>query len=127
MRANYVVVFLLGMGLLLVSSPALVAHHSLTAEFDSSKPVEFDGVVKKVDWMNPHIYTQVETKGPDGKMVVYRIEGSAPNALYRNGWRPDSLKIGDSVHVKGIRAKSPTSMNIGQAQITSADGKPIFR
>ena len=126
MRVKYFGAFLMGMGLFLVSSPAVVAHHSLTAEFDTTKPIEFDGVVKKIDWMNPHIYTQVETKGPDGKTIVYRIEGSAPNALYRNGWRPDSLKPGDAVHVTGIRAKSPTSMNIGRAQITTADGKRVF-
>ena len=126
MRVSKLIVWLLGVGVLLSLSPALMAHHSVTAEFDLSKPIEFDGVVKKVEWMNPHIYTQVETKGPNGEMVTYRVEGSAPNSLFRAGWRPDSLKPGDPVHVKGNRAKNPTSMNIGQAQITTADGKRVF-
>jgi hypothetical protein len=102
------------------------AHHSTAAEFDNSKPITFTGVVKKVQWMNPHIYTLVETKGADGKPVVYRIEGGPPNALFRLGWRMDSLHIGDTVTVSGLRAKNDASLNIGQAKITTADGKKIF-
>jgi hypothetical protein len=102
------------------------AHHSTAAEFDNSKPITFTGVVKKVQWMNPHIYTLVETKGADGTPVVYRIEGGPPNALFRLGWRMDSLHIGDTVTVSGLRAKNDASPNIGQAKITTADGKKIF-
>ena len=32
------------------------AHHSVSAEFDNDKPLEFKGgVVKAVEWTNPHI------------------------------------------------------------------------
>lgn len=102
------------------------AHHSTAAEFDKEKPITFTGTVKKVQWMNPHIYTLVETQDAAGKPVVYRIEGGPPNALYRLGWRMDSLKIGDTVTVSGVRAKNPASMNVGQARITAADGHKIF-
>ena len=37
-----------------------------TIEFDTSKPITFTGTVQKVEWMNPHIYTHIETKGADG-------------------------------------------------------------
>jgi hypothetical protein len=102
------------------------AHHSTAAEFDNSKPITFTGVVKKVQWMNPHIYTLIETQDADGKPVVYRIEGGPPNALFRQGWRMDSLHIGDTVTVSGLRAKNEASLNIGQAKITTADGKRVF-
>ena len=104
----------------------LAAHHSTAAEFDKEKPITFSGTVKKIQWMNPHIYTLVETKGADGKPVVYRVEGGPPNALYRQGWRMDTLKVGDTITVSGLRAKNDASMNVGQARIKSADGKPIF-
>jgi hypothetical protein len=104
----------------------VAAHHSISAEFDLSKPVKFTGTIKKVDWTNPHIYTHVEVKEADGKTTVYRVEGGPPNALFRQGWRKDTLKIGETVSVTGIRAKNPDSMNIGQASITTADGRRVF-
>ena len=116
---------LVAVGALLAAVPAL-AHHSVSAEFDTSKPIEFTGTVKKVEWTNPHIYTDVEAKSPEGKVVVYRVEGGAPNALYRSGWRKDTLKVGEAVSVKGIRAKREDSTNIGNATITTADGKRMF-
>jgi len=36
------------------------------------------------------------------------------------------VKAGDTVSVSGVRAKIPTSTNIGVATITTADGKRIF-
>ncbi len=102
------------------------AHHSTAAEFDKQKPITFTGMVKKIQWMNPHIYTLIETKGTDGKPVVYRVEGGPPNALYRQGWRMDTLKIGDMVTVSGHRAKNEVSLNVGDATITTADGKRVF-
>jgi hypothetical protein len=116
---------LFGAAFLLAAVPVF-AHHSIVAEFDPNQPITFKGAVKKIEWTNPHIYTSVETTDADGKTVVYRVEGGPPNALYRQGWRKDSLKIGDVVTVSGIRAKSATSFNVGQATITMPDGRKIF-
>jgi hypothetical protein len=107
-------------------SGVAAAHHSTAAEFDKQKPITFTGTIKKVDWMNPHIYTHVEVKGADGKAVVYKVEGNPPNALFRQGWRKDSLKIGETVTVSGLRAKNEASMNIGQATITNGQGTHVY-
>ena len=117
-------VWALAVAALAVTVP-VAAHHSISAEFDLNKPVKFSGTIKKVDWANPHIYTHVETT-ESGKTIVYKVEGGPPNALYRQGWRKDTLKVGDTVSVTGIRAKNPTSMNVGQATITTADGRRVF-
>jgi len=116
----------LGVGLVAAAVP-VIAHHSVSAEFDTTKTVTFTGKVKEVNWGNPHIYTSVETTDPDsGKPTTFRVEGGAPNALFRNGWRKDTLKIGETVKVTGNRAKNPESTNIGQATILNEAGKRVF-
>jgi hypothetical protein len=118
-------VSILSLGLLSAAVPAL-SHHAVSAEFDRTKPIKFTGTVKRVDWMNPHIYTHIEAKDESGKTVVYEVEGGAPNSLFRNGWRPDSLKVGETVNVTAIRAKSAQSFRVGSATITKADGTRVF-
>jgi Family of unknown function (DUF6152) len=125
MKRNYVIVFSLCVALFTAAIPAL-AHHAISAEFDTAKPIKFEGTVKSVDWMNPHIYVNIESK-ENGKTVLYSVEGGPPNALFRQGWRPDSLKVGDHVQVSGVRAKKPESNRIGQAQITMPDGRVFAR
>ena len=126
MARNFVGVSVLGFALVTAAVPA-VAHHAVSAEFDRNKPVSFTGTVKQVEWMNPHIYTDIEAKDPaSGKTVVFQVEGGAPNSLYRSGWRPDTLKIGETVSVTGSRAKSETSFRVGNATITKADGTRVF-
>ena len=44
------------------------AHHAFAAEFDASKPVKFEkAVVKKMEWVNPHVWIHIEVPLADGK------------------------------------------------------------
>jgi len=122
MKRNRVIALLMGAGLLL-SSVALMAHHSVSAEFDTNKKVTFTGTVKKIDWMNPHIYTHVEVKEPNGSVIVYKVEGGAPNSLYRQGIRPEQLPAGTVVTCTNCsRSKSEGSMNVN-GRLTLQDGR----
>jgi hypothetical protein len=125
MKRNLLGVAVLGFGLLSAAVPVF-AHHAVSAEFDRNKPITFTGTVKEVEWMNPHIYTKIESKDASGKAVVYEVEGGAPNALFRQGWRPTTLKPGEVVTVTGQRAKSESSFRVGSASITKADGTKVF-
>ena len=125
MNRNRLIAIVLAVGLLLVSA-TIVAHHSVSAEFDATNRITFTGTVKRVDWGSPHIYIHVETKGSDGKLVVYKVEGGAPNPLYRSGVRPDSLKIGTIVTCTNCsRSKNPDSPNVN-GRLTLQDGRPFL-
>lgn len=125
MSRGLLITFILGVGIIFTAGMA-AGHHSLSAEFDSDQPIEFTGKVVKIDWLNPHTYTHVAVAQEDGTTVEYKVEGGPPNALYRSGWRKDSLAIGEEVTVTGIRARNPESTNVGNAQITNAAGERVF-
>jgi hypothetical protein len=117
-------VLVAGLGLLAASLP-LVAHHSFAAEFDSSKPVSLEGVVTKIDWMNPHIWLYVDTKDESGAAAHWQCEGGPPNALTRQGWSKDSLKTGDQVTIDGFRAKDGTN-TCNARSVKLPNGKSVF-
>jgi len=110
---------------LLMAAVPVMAHHSFAAEYDSTKPIEFKGTVTKVEWANPHIYYYVDVKDKDGKVVNYAVEGGTPGQLYRQGWKKDSLKVGDNVTVSGFRAKDGSN-HINGRKVTLPDGKRVF-
>ena len=111
---------------LLFAANPLRAHHSEAAEYDATKPVRVSGVVKKVEWTNPHIWFYVEGKDEvSGLQAVWGFSGAAPNGLRRRGITKDTLKVGDAVKVQGIRAKDG-SPNAASRGVTFSDGRQVF-
>jgi len=117
--------FILGLlGLFLSVAPS-TAHHSFAAQYDRTKAVTLKGTVTKVEWMNPHIYFYLDVKDATARVTNWAVEGGAPSMLYRNGWRVDSLKVGDAVTVEGWLAKDGSNL-ANMRTATLADGKTVF-
>jgi Family of unknown function (DUF6152) len=124
MRRRALRLSIVALGLAAAVCP-LLAHHSFAAEYDDKKPTKLIGTVTKVEWMNPHIYYYVDVKGSDGKVTNYAVEGGTPGSLYRQGWRKDSLKVGDTVTVEGFLAKNGSNTVNGR-KVLLPDGRRVF-
>jgi hypothetical protein len=105
-------------------SPAL-AHHAFAAEFDAKKPVHLEGVLTKVELINPHAWIHIEVKGPDGKVTSWMIEAGSPNVLLRRGFTKTTVAPGTSVVVDGYQSKDG-SMRANGRDITLPDGRKLF-
>jgi Family of unknown function (DUF6152) len=110
---------------ILASSVALFAHHAFSAEYDAAKPVKITGTVKKVEWMNPHIWFYVDVKDESGKVTTWGFSGGPPGMLMRRGITRDVLKVGDVIKVEGFRAKDGSN-NASGGNVTFADGRKVF-
>ena len=110
----------------LVLAPVLVqAHHSFAAQYDSTRQVTLQGTISKVEWMNPHVYFYVDVPDEAGKVVNWAVEGGAPNVLYREGWKPTSLKAGDRVTILGSLARDG-SKQVNALSFKLPDGRCVF-
>lgn len=92
--------FLIACAALLAPAIPVSAHHALSAQYNTARPITVKGTVKKVAWMNPHAHLYVYTK--DGVSVVmnWDLEMASPNLLFLNGWKIDSFRPGDRVSVE---------------------------
>lgn len=84
--------------LALLTAQVCLAHHSF-ATFDQTKQMTLVGVIKEVQWTNPHIWVQLLVKDPSGRAVEWSIEGGSPNALSRQGWKRSSMHAGDAAEI----------------------------
>jgi hypothetical protein len=106
-------------------SASVAAHHSFAAEFDDTKPVKMTGVIKKVEWTNPHIWFYLDVKNPDGTVTTWGFAGGAPGQLMRRGIVKDQLKLGETVVVEGFRAKDGSN-NASGGRVTFPDGRNVL-
>jgi len=109
----------------LLLSSTLDAHPSFSAQYDSSKPVEMRGTVTKVEWTNPHARVYIDVRDDKGQTANWNFEMASPNILVRNGWKQNTVKIGDQITVSGYLARRGDHMAIAGA-VADANGKPIF-
>jgi hypothetical protein len=103
----------------------LAAHHSFEAEYDLNKPLKVTGTVTKVEWLNPHARFYLDVMDDNGKVTNWNFELGPIVILVRQGWRKDSLKIGDQVTVEGFLAKDGSAL-ANARRVTLADGRRVF-
>ncbi|HEY2015501.1 MAG TPA: DUF6152 family protein [Bryobacteraceae bacterium] len=109
---------------LVLAAPAW-AHHAFAAEFDAKKPVHLEGVVSKVELINPHAWIHVDVKGPDGTVTTWMVEAGSPNVLLRRGFTKTTVTRGTPVLVDGYQSKDGSKRANGR-DITLPDGKKLF-
>jgi hypothetical protein len=109
-----------------IAAGAAVAHHSFSAEFDAEKQVELTGIVTKVEWTNPHVWFYINVRdAATGEMANWGAEMGPPHLLQRQGWRRESLGIGQEVTVNGYLARNGSNrVNARSVTLTETGGRP---
>jgi len=101
------------------------AHHAFAANFDAEKPIKFNAVITKMEWINPHVWIHIDAQMPDGSVEQWMIEAGSPNMLFRQGLNKNSVQPGMQVVVDGYQARNGSKRANGR-DITLPDGRKLF-
>jgi hypothetical protein len=123
MRHLVIGLMLVAIGVVAAAMP-LMAHHSFAAEFDAKKQVTLSGTITKVEWTNPHVWFYMNVKDEAGKITNWGFEMGPPHLLQGQGWRRDTMKLGDQLTVNGSLAKNG-SPRVNARSVMTKDGKRL--
>ena len=93
----------------LLASGASLAHHSLSGVYDIRDAGELTGVIKKLEFMNPHGVMTLEVKNDDGTTTEWVMTTGSANVLASLGFGkggPNTVVAGDVVTIKYFPARN---------------------
>jgi hypothetical protein len=88
---------IIGTVLVVTSAPIAGAHHSAAA-MDFNNTVELEGVVQRLEVVNPHLTLVLQVTDEKGTRDI-EFEGHSRNNVYRSGWRPDLIEFGNKIKI----------------------------
>jgi hypothetical protein len=109
-------------GIVALGVPAW-AHHSFAAAYDLKQPIEVHGVITQVLLRNPHSWFALDVKDANGKVENWMFEAGTPSGMIRNGYKPDIIKAGTEVTIKGFRARDASQKRGMLRELVTSDGK----
>jgi Family of unknown function (DUF6152) len=110
---------------LIAYSCGALAHHSFAAIFDERREYVIEGVLKKVDWMNPHSYCYVDVTNKNGTVTTWSFEGFPPGMMKNLGVTRGMLadNVGKKVKVSYNPAQK-SNEKLGYGRIYDFEGGP---
>jgi hypothetical protein len=109
--------------LLLSTGVSAWAHHSFAAAYDMSAPVTVHGTIISVLLRNPHSFFVIDVKDANGKVEQWSFEAGTPSGMLRNGYKPNIIKPGAEVTIKGFHAREATQPRGMLRELVTADGQ----
>jgi len=112
---------------LVVVAGSVSAHHSVSGQYDASRPLTLTGVISKVDWINPHVYLHLDVKDKDGAVTTWTLSTLPTAMMRRAGLTKETLQgqPGEVVTIAAIAARDETKKLGWISKITYADGHHV--
>jgi hypothetical protein len=113
------------LGVAMLAAWPVVAHHAFEAEYDPQVTRDLQGVITKVEWVNPHAHLFINVEDEGGAVTSWSIELGPPYALERGGWTRSTVDIGDSITMQNVslaRDGRPKAGATRQSALLLADG-----
>ena len=107
-----------------VSSAAATAHHSNPLYFDMSKAITLEGLILRVEWINPHALIFLQSKNEKGELETWTIQGTSPVNFSRKPELQERLKAGIRVAARVFPPRNPLYLDDTQTVLLTRPDNP---
>jgi hypothetical protein len=91
---------------LVINGVILQAHHAVAGIYDLNKEVVLHGVLKKLNFTNPHASIELSVPDKDGKVTDWILTTASVTTLTREGINKTSMKAGEILKVTILPARN---------------------
>ncbi len=114
----------IAVALFLAASVPASAHHAFAVEFDAKACADVAGVLRKVNYENPHAYLFVDVKNAAGQTEEATFQLSSTSNLKRGGATLPvlNLSLGKEVVVRGCGSRNGEKNRYAASFIKLTDG-----
>ena len=113
-----------GWGLLLIA--VVFAQRQPSTVYDIDRQVKLQGPVTRVEWVNPHAFLFVNVRDAEGSVTNWAVEFGEPLELERQGWKANTVRIGDVVAIDANPARGSAKQARAIAVSLAPSGKRLF-
>ena len=96
------------LGTLILAGTVMHAQLPVPAMYDEWRRVTLDGVVTRVEWVNPRAYVLIDVRESGAAVSNWAVEIGSPLDLEERGWSRTTVRTGDGVSVEAIPARDNT-------------------
>ena len=91
---------------LVIPGITLQGHHAVAGVYDLNKEVVLQGVLKKLNFTNPHASIELTVTDKDGKVTDWILTTASVTTLTREGVNKTSMKPGEMLKVTILPARN---------------------
>ena len=112
---------------LLFAAPGFTsAQRPYSSTYDTTRPIKLQGVVTRIDWVNPAAFVFVDVRDAAGTVSNWAVELGSSIELERDGWKPSALHTGDAINVDGIAARGGARQASAKSIVLTKTNKRVF-
>ncbi len=93
------------LGTLIAAGVVVHAQLPVSLVYDEGRQITLDGIVTRIEWVNPRAYVFVKTREAAGTVTNWAIEIGNPLELEQRGWTRTTVRTGDAVTVEAMPAR----------------------
>src|SRR5437899_1790025 len=111
---------------ILLSAISASAQRPYSATYDAGRQVKLQGVVTRIEWVNPSAFVYVDVRDASGIVTNWAIDIGNPLELERDGWKRNAAHVGDAVTIEGSPARGTARQAFAKSVVLARTAKRVF-